>query len=77
MITQLVTTAIIEIIFVVVMKKRGFAAPRAGWMFARFGCFGRLIRRKLMAALSAEIFLVAVGSFTITVKFCGIVAFWT
>ena len=77
----LVTTLVVWIILVFMMKKHGLPADRANWVrtyawpswFA--GCIG--IWYKLMPAYTAKIFLVSIFIFAITIKVLMVVAFWT
>jgi hypothetical protein len=75
----LVAALVVRVVFVVMMKKHGFSADRAkrirtyAWPSGFAGRMG--IRRKLMSAYTAKIFLVSVFIFAITIKVLMVVAF--
>ncbi|SDX86315.1 hypothetical protein SAMN05660923_03069 [Tepidimicrobium xylanilyticum] len=76
MITFLITTMIIRVIFIIMMKKCCFTTNRATRVFRfLFRCWS--IRSKLVITLTAKVLLITIFIFAITIKRFFIIAFWT
>ena len=76
MIALFITTTIIRVVFIIVMKKCCFTANRATGVFRHL--FRRWsIRSKLVITFTAKVFLITISIFAIAIKRIFIIAFWT
>src|SRR5690554_291146 len=75
MVTFLITTTVIRVIFIIVMKKRCFTTNRTTRIFGHFFRHWS-IRSKLVIALTAKVLLITIFIFAIAIKRIFIVAFW-
>jgi len=72
-ITILIATAIIGVVFIVMMKEAWFAAHRTRWIAAlslplSLPRYARSVGGKLMLAVSAKILLITVRILAVTIK---------
>ncbi len=76
MIALFITTTVIRVVFIIVMKKCCFTANMATGVFRHL--FRRWsIRSKLVIALTAKVLLITIFIFAIAIKRIFIIAFWT
>src|SRR5690606_14235977 len=75
MIALFITTTVIRVVFIIVMKKCCFTANRATGVFRHL--FRRWsIRSKLVITFTAKVFLITISIFAIAIKRIFIIAFW-
>lgn len=79
MVALFVSAAVVGVMLIIVMQKGSLSAHRARRMFPPTICPLRpqSIGCKLMLAGSAEILLIPIGIFAVTIKWMIVVAFWT
>ena len=75
MIALFITTTVIRVVFIIVMKKCCFTANRTTGVFRHLFRHWS-IRSKLVIALTAKVLLITIFIFTIAIKRIFIVAFW-
>jgi hypothetical protein len=73
MITLLIATAIIAVMFIVMVQEAGLPAHRTGWVAPlslprSLSRYARSVGGKLMVTLTALIFLITVRIFAIAIK---------
>ena len=75
MIALFITTTVIRVVFIIVMKKCCFTANMAKGVFSHL--FRRWsIRSKLVITFTAKVFLITISIFAIAIKRIFIIAFW-
>jgi len=75
MIALFITTTVIRVVFIIVMKKCCFTANRATEVISKLSRY-RSIMSKLVIALTAKILLITISIFAIAIKRIFIIAFW-